>query len=252
MLVLTFAHCKKNDVATLGGETTGEKNAFGNGNIQTYAFTDNTGSLTEAGIIVDDAALQNLPVVLMTVPFLMAFTTNSLDFPATVADQTGITHLCFDYYPRGHDPVFAYGVPQINFYYHYQTEADRLMVGLLPADSTKFQKVLLAGEVPPTFIDPKGYVPKVGAHLVDVAAPEFNGVAFDKGWIYGKYDGKLTFMEELVSMAFLQSVTTIQSFDVKQPTIFPRSGKLFPTKYNVAHNATTNQYKIFLSGFVKH
>ena len=243
--LIGFTACKKEKSL----ESFGESATYGNGMIQTYTLLDNTGTLAEVGVTFTDATLNNLPTTNL-IP-IFNYHTLSLDFPDD-ARQMGVTHLCSDFYPDGHPPAFAYGVPQIDFYWHFQTEAARLQVGLNPADSVKFKKELPVGAIPPTFIDPGGYIPTIGAHLVNAASPEFNGVPFKTGWIYGKYDGKLAFLENLYAMSFLKSATGNQSFDIPQPTVFPLAGKLFPRKYNILHDLATKTYKIFLSDFVVH
>ena len=47
--------------------------------------------------------------------------------------------------------------------------------------------------------------PAMGNHLVDQTAHEFHGVPFDNTWIYGAYDGRVTFYEDMVTLAYLKS-----------------------------------------------
>ena len=245
LAALVFA-CKKDK----SGEKLGEKATYGNGSIQTYALLDDAGTLTECGVTFDDAALTGLP---KTPPVdLFQYFSASVDLPTAATDQTGMKHMTVDYYPFGHNPDGIYSVEHIDFYTHYLSEAERLLVGANPADSTRFAAELPAGSLPPTFID-AFHAPTIGTHLVNVAAPEFATPPFSNAFLYGKYDGKLSFLESMLTLTVIKAATTTaKSFDIPQPGVFPQPGKLFPTKYNIWHDAAAKKYKFFLSGFVKH
>ncbi|MGG5890768.1 hypothetical protein ACLF3G_27095 [Falsiroseomonas sp. HC035] len=47
----------------------------------------------------------------------------------------------------------------------------------------------------------------MGAHWVATDAPELNGQPFDKTLLVGSYDGELTFVEPMITRAFLQTLT---------------------------------------------
>jgi hypothetical protein len=245
LAVLIFA-CKKDK----NGIKLGESASYGNGTVQTYALLDDAGVLTECGVIFDDAALVNLP---KTPPVdLFQYFSASTDFPTAAIEQTGFQHMTTDYYPYGHNPDPIYSVEHIDFYWHYLTDAQRLLIGASAADSTKFKKDLPAGSLPPTFIDAI-HAPMIGTELVNVAGPEFSNPPFADAFLYGKYDGKISFLEPMLPISVIKSVTTtVKSFNIPQPGVFPAPGKLFPTKYNISHDASKKQYKCFLSGFLKH
>jgi hypothetical protein len=42
-------------------------------------------------------------------------------------------------------------------------------------------------------------------HLIDIGGEEFQGERLSLSWIYGIYVGRVTFYEEMASLAFLQS-----------------------------------------------
>lgn len=48
-----------------------------------------------------------------------------------------------------------------------------------------------------------GGVPRMGAHWVATDAPELAGRPFDKTMVLGSYDGRLTFLEPMVTRDFL-------------------------------------------------
>ena len=47
--------------------------------------------------------------------------------------------------------------------------------------------------------------PAMGNHLIDLTGPEFNGQRFTRSWIFGIYDGRITYYEEMLSRDYLLS-----------------------------------------------
>ena len=72
-----------------------------------------------------------------------------------------------------------------------------------PADTVAGAKPLPAGEMPATYIN-TGLVPTMGAHWIDVTAPELNGQPFTETFIFGSFDGKMTFYEPMITKAFIE------------------------------------------------
>jgi hypothetical protein len=64
---------------------------------------------------------------------------------------------------------------------------------------------LPANYMHPDFKDVEAAVPAMGNHLVDLTGPEVNKQPFTRTWIFGVYNGKVTFYEEMVTRAFLLS-----------------------------------------------
>ena len=87
-----------------------------------------------------------------------------------------------------------------------------------------------------------------GAHWIDPAAPEFNGQRFTKTFIYGFYDGKMIFMEPMVTKAYLETKTSATA-DIKLPAMYPRSA-YYPARYVVKYDATAKEYTVSLEGMV--
>lgn len=249
LLSLLVFSCKDADPAIPSNESIGEQAYYGDGTIRAYGLTDDNGALIECGVIFEEKALQNLP---KTPPVnLEQYFTASMNFPAVVTEQTGFQHMTCDYYPYGHNPMGIFDVEQIDFYFHYASEAERLKIGANAADSTRYKMDLPAGTLPPTFIDAV-YWPTIGTHLVNVASPTFAVPPFQTEQLYGKYDGKLSFIEPMISLGLIRSVTSgSKSYDIFQPGIYPKPGKLYPKKYNVSRDASGN-YRFSLSDFEKH
>jgi hypothetical protein len=92
-------------------------------------------------------------------------------------------------------------------------------------------------------------IPRMGTHWVDRTSPEHHGGTFTRTFIYGYYDGKLAFIEPMMTVAFLQSNPNAE-MDIPQPARYQRSGS-YPTKWAIRHDRTRREYRVELIGFVK-
>ncbi len=105
--------------------------------------------------------------------------------------------------------------------------------------------------VPPQFT-PAGYInvgavePYMGNHLIDPASPEFNGQPFTRTFIYGAYDGNITFEEAMITRALLLSKPAERTpFGLAQA--YSETG-YWPIKYCTVYNPRTDTYRISLEG----
>ena len=90
----------------------------------------------------------------------------------------------------------------------------------------------------------------MGNHLVDAQDPELADptLGFSRTFIYGAYDGKLTFLEPMVSHAFLASRPQ-QCTPIRAPQAYAIAG-YYPTSYCVRHDAASGAYRVTLEGLV--
>jgi hypothetical protein len=97
-----------------------------------------------------------------------------------------------------------------------------------------------------TYVPVPGGVPQMGTHWVDVTTPELNGGTFTQTFLYGTYNGNVTFYEPMITKTFLDNNSSYQrSFPV--PAKFKKDG-YYPTKMRVEKiNGVTN---VILEGFV--
>ena len=93
---------------------------------------------------------------------------------------------------------------------------------------------------------PETVVNKMGVHAIDTGAPEFHGKPFTATFIYGYYKGHLTFVEPMVTRAFLLGKPSF-SAPVRTPAEYSASG-YYPTRYAVRYDARQKAYLIELVG----
>jgi hypothetical protein len=67
-------------------------------------------------------------------------------------------------------------------------------------------------------------------------------------WIFGVYDGAVTFYEEMVTRAFLMSTPSMCS-PIKSPPAVARSG-FYPTRSCLRHDVRTGECTVSMETFV--
>ena len=65
--------------------------------------------------------------------------------------------------------------------------------------------------------------------------------------VYGFYDGKMVFIEPMMTKAFLDSKPN-ETKALKVPAKYPTPGR-YPTSYRVAYDATAKEYHVTLLSF---
>ena len=158
------------------------------------------------------------------------------------AAATLFNHVWLNWNPAGHEPPGIYDIPHFDIHYYLTSVEERSAA----VDPVKMDIVPGTDYLPANYISPAPGVPQMGRHWVDVTSPEFNGQLFTQTFIYGSYDGKITFYEPMITKAFLQNTTSFER-SIPQPAKFQKSG-YYPTKLRVVrHDGVT---EIVLEGFV--
>ena len=88
----------------------------------------------------------------------------------------------------------------------------------------------------------------MGNHLIDLTGAEFNNKPFTRSWIYGVYNGKVIFYEEMVTRAHILSKPNACT-PIKPPKAVDTSG-YYPTVSCIRHDAATGEHTISMEGFV--
>lgn len=224
---------------------------FGTGTVRTFATLapgDGHGRKRrrpeQVGVEIPVSVMNSLPATATSV---------AIDFPLK-ASGTPFQFMMLDWNPDGHPPASIYDKPHFDFHFYIQDFEDVMEIEPGPCsglDCEDFQKATTpvpAQYVPGGFIDVGSVVPYMGNHLIDVTAPEFNGQPFSRTWIYGAYDGNVTFYEPMLTR---QSIVTEpnQCSALKLPQAYAESG-YYPTKYCTQLDTRKNVYRVFLTGFV--
>ena len=209
---------------------------MGNGVARGWVMVNKMGEPLEVGINLSGKALMNLP----DEPQMFVF-----ELPKNKG-QKFYTHLLVDWNPQGHEPEGVYTLPHFDFHFYIIPSSVRMDIppsndmDLTPAP--EFQ--------PPLYMQLPGLVPEMGAHWVDLLAPEFNGGIFSSTFIWGSYHGEFVFWEPMITVDYLNSHPD-QTFDIRQPQAFQKSG-WYPMNYQVTYSTKPDEFKIALTNLVYH
>ena len=81
-------------------------------------------------------------------------------------------------------------------------------------------------------------VAQMGTHWLDHTMPELPPTLqpFTHVLIYGSYNGKVAFLEPMVTRDFLLGSTEVHKA-IKQPLYYDQPGKYYPSRYNIYTSA---------------
>jgi hypothetical protein len=213
-----------------------EPKALGQGTARSLVVLDNKGKPEAIGILLTKEVLSGLPGG--TDPLEVM-----LKLPAK-ASVPPFKHLTVDWNPVGHEPPGIYDVPHLDLHFYMIPSATREKISA--KDVALFAKAPPAEFLPVDYKQAPGGVPRMGTHWIDMTSPEFHGEPFTVTFIYGSYDGAVTFLEPMVSKAFLESAKEF-SADIRQPSAFAKKG-YYPTKYRITFDERKKEYRILLDG----
>ncbi len=220
----------------------GKKVAIGRGTAHTVVRTDASGATTSISVVFTPGMLKGLP---------KAAKGKDPDFPYFLpmpakGPKTVVDHVVINWESVGHAPPKVYDVPHFDFHFYTVSRAAQMKVAFKDEnDSGSPAQQPPAELVPAGYIVPPGTaVPQMGVHAVDPSSPEFQGKPFTATFIYGYYDKQQTFIEPMVTLAYLESKPSF-SAPVKRPAAYTRQGA-YPSTYSVKYDAGRNVYEVTL------
>ena len=225
--------------ATLRGPST----TVGKGTAQVIVETDASGAPTSITVSMTPGAVDGVPTELNKNAPEGGYS-YSLAMPA--GTRTGYSGVMIDWNPKGHPPAHVYTVPHFDFHFYAIPHKAITEIKFTGPNDPAIQvsdKALL----PPDYqVIPDTAVPMMGVHAIDMTAPELHGKPFTETFIYGYDNGKLIFLEPMVTQAFLQSKPSA-TMPVKTPAKYSEPG-YYPTSYTVRYDAKADRYLIQLAG----
>ncbi|HDS06970.1 MAG TPA: hypothetical protein ENO05_05025 [Bacteroides sp.] len=229
------------DAAALKSKTSqtfyGPAQPVGNGVARAWIMQEKDGTPLEVGVTLSEKALLNLP------GHMAEF---ELDLPHQ-ADSDFYTHATVDWNPAGHEPPGTYDLPHFDIHFYIISKEDRMAIG--PGDPA-FDIEPAPLFVPPSYLKTPGGIPQMGAHWIDLLAPEFTGGIFTRTFIWGSYDGEFIFWEPMVTRDYLLTRPN-EEIILRQPAAYQRDG-WYATKYRVSYSERPGEYTVALSGLVYH
>lgn len=209
-----------------------------NGKAWTWSTLKADGTPEKLAISISDAALSSVPINSNHTGH-----ENHLVLSLNEKHGTPFNHVLLDWNPSGHEGPM-YMLPHFDFHYYFTTPAEVDAV----VEGPQMNKFPDAAYIPAGHIAPAPGVPKMGMHWLDPASGELSGgKVFTETFIYGSYDGKVTFMEPMITKSFIDTTTNF-SRAIPQPVKFQKAG-YYPTKVSIKrHDGVTD---IIMEDFVQ-
>jgi hypothetical protein len=174
--------------------------------------------------------------------------------------DTPFTYLLANWNPHGHIPPGVYDVPHFDIHFYLNENAERLAIRpgpcpqLVNCDDYELGKILPAERYRTAdHQDVDAVEPAMGNHLIDVTGPEFAGEPFTHSFIYGTWNGEVTFYEPMVTHAWFSDLRDgtrgDECFALKLPQAWAPAG-WYPTEYCLRYRANRDELTASLEGFV--
>jgi Hypothetical protein TTHB210 len=264
-------------VAARGDTFSGGDQKLGNGTIKTYAELGANGKPIAIGVTFTRQALEGLPVTKTTTGRCFDINKNGRIDPASecegdyeyrlampeklsVRGDIPFKWVGFNWHPGGHVPPGIFDLPHfdMHFYMVSHKEIDAIRLGacdiFINCDDRKRALVPVKPKyVHPDHINVGATVSLMGNHLINSKSPEFGRTPdtkkkFTHTWIFGAYDGKITFYEPMITLEYLQSRPK-SCFNIKSPKAWQKAG-YYPTRYCIRYNAGDGKYTVSLEDLV--
>ena len=240
---LVIAGCGDDPVDTedLSGTFYTDSQDMGNGSAKLFVTRDSDGDPTEIGLRITEDALQGLPD--QDLPVDLYFTV-----PAE-GSEVVIKHVSLDWNGHGHEPDSIFTFPHFDMHFYLITDAERKAIDA--GDSIKARNLPDSMYIPEGYITPPpiSAVPQMGVHWFSPTDPSLAKGKFDEIMIFGSWDGMLTFIEPMMTRAWLMTKPTFEEL-LKLPQAYQHDG-FYPTTYKVSFDTSTNEYVITLGGLVE-
>jgi hypothetical protein len=270
---LMAAGCSSVPVDPPASRTSGWQLKLGNGTISSYAEFESGGAPAAIGVVWSAGALEGLPAgsdehrcfgrnqhgamdAATRCQHTFEFVIPLPDAAARRADIP-FKWILLNWNPEGHIPPGVYDVP--HFDVHFEMGPIAAVFAIEPGPCgpefvrcDQFQtarKPLPPNYVAPDYVDVGAVVPAMGNHLIDTTGPEFRKQPFTRSWIYGVYDGSVTFYEAMVTRAYLMSKPG-GCLPIKAPAAVAAGG-FYPTQYCVRHDANTGEHSVSMEQFTR-
>lgn len=250
----------------------GAASSLGNGTVSSYAEVDDQGTLHAIGLVYSADALDGLTHAasdqhhcfdrngdgrLDAEAECIPTHESVIPLPDAVSRRSDVPFkwVLLNWNPAGHIPPKIYDVAHFDVHFYmapiasvFALEDGPCGLEFIRCDQYELaKKALPTNYMNPDFQDVDAVVPAMGNHLVDLTGPEFNGEEWKRGWIFGVYDGEVTFYEEMVSRAFMLSKPS-ECYSIKSPPAVGQSG-LYPTESCIRHDTATGEYTVSIEGF---
>ena len=211
---------------------------LGNGMVRSFFVLNHAGEPQELGLEMTSDAFYGLPEDPEAHPSYV------IPLHPKTRNLTPFDHIWVNWNVEGHEPLFLFGVPHFDFHFYAISVAEREAIG-----PVQWEQIPASGYMPASYVPTDGGVPQMGKHWIDTQHPVIPG-NFTQTMIYGSSSYKWTFVEPMITRAYLLSGANF-SIPFDQPAMVSRTGVYYPTVYNIYMDQSSHKHYVTLSGFVK-
>jgi hypothetical protein len=271
--LLGFTGCYEDSPDDLTERALGAAAHVGAATASSYAEFDESGAPLAIGLVFSSNFLEELPTEVSD--FHQCFDRDGdgvvdrsdecnqwhewvIPLPSVVAARSDIPFKwsLLNWNPVGHIPPGVYDTPHFDIHFYIEPVEDvfALEPGPCGPEFIRCDQFEIAKRpVPPNYLAPdyqdvEAVAPAMGNHLIDLTSPEFHGEPFTRTWIYGIYDGRITYYEEMVTRAFLLSRPS-ECFTIKSPPAVAIEG-FYPTASCLRFDPEVDEYTVSMERFV--
>lgn len=217
----------------------GEKIKIGKGWAYTYVIYNHEHLPKSVGIAMSESAMQGLPTSMVEY---------SLRLPRG-AHVPPYKEINIGWNPQGHEPPEIYGLPHFDFHFYFIPKTERHAIKCMDEDVSKCTKQPGSDMIAPYYVPTPAGVPMMGWHWLDSRSPELHGAKFTSTFIEGYYNGKMIFLEPMITREFMMSDGSVNQL-ISLPQKFAYSG-YYPKNYVFVHDKGAKVYRIVLKNLKK-
>lgn len=271
LAVTVLSGCASMDPSAPGNRRLGWQVPLGDGTATSFADFDARDTPRAIGVALSAAALDGLPAGSDNHHCIDRAADGApsgamkcqhtfehvIPLPDAVARRPDIPFkwILLNWNPVGHIPPGIYDVPHFDVHFEIAPIAEIFAIepGPCGPEFVRCDQFHVAKKaLPPNYVhadfrDVDAVVPAMGNHLIDLSGPEFSGQPFTRSWIYGVYDGKVIFYEEMVTRAHLLSKPNACT-PIKLPKAVAVSG-FYPTVSCLRNNPASGERTVSLEAF---
>lgn len=249
----------------------GKAETMGRGTIKPYLIVER-GAPAVVGLVFESSALEGLPPTPNTTSRCFDLNKNGridasgecegdyelrLPMPQHATDRGDVPFrwAAVNWNPLGHVPQ-PWQVAHFDFHFYMVSEVDIDMIRVgeceifIHCDDRERGLIPVATEyVHADHVNVGATVGRMGNHLINSRTPEFaeeNPVEFTHTWIFGAYDGHITFYEPMITLEHLNRRESA-CHPIKQPEAWEVPG-YYPTVYCIRYSEQHNTFTVSLEG----
>lgn len=273
LLPVLFAGCGNAGGASRLERLPGATASLGDGSVSSYADIDVNDVPTAIGLAFSAPALATLPTehsdghrcfdadgngTIDLHTECSAWHERVIPLPTPLSSRSDMPFkwVLLNWNGHGHIPPGVWDLPHfdVHFYLEPIENIFALQRGPCGPEQLRCDQFALATKplppnyIPPDFVNVDAAAPAMGNHLIDPSAPEFHGRGFTRSWIYGAYEGRIIFYEEMLTRAYLLSKPNA-CVPIKSPAAVAVAG-FYPRSSCIRFDASANLYTVSLEDFV--